>query len=108
MNYGWNKTTKGFDKKKEKELLMRLSKELCLPISYNELGIGCWFSNNGSSPYLEQGDATSYGGVRLRRYTNLDEKEQHILVLEADKIYCEVMGLPHDKHDKELIKLKAK
>jgi len=81
VNFGWNITGEKAD-----VLVKRLKEEMKL----KELGE--FGTMDGETPYIEKDGL--YSGVRIRRLTHLPEKEQIELVVKADKIYCEVMGLP--------------
>jgi len=90
MNFGFGSSCEGWDESKKGQLFVRLRKELKL----DEL-----HDSNGSSPYLEVDGL--YRGVRIRRITHLSEADQERLVLKAERIYAEVMGV--DLHP-ELLK----
>jgi hypothetical protein len=78
MNYGYDKTTKGWIESKKIQLAESLSRKLKIPIGF---AFG--------KPYIEIDQL--YSGVRIRKITHLSESEQEALVKNADKIYLEVM-----------------
>lgn len=85
MNYGYNKTSKNWKEDRKVILATELAKTLKMNIM-NKFGS---FDNDGFSPYIEVDG--SYGGVRIRRITNLSEKDAKKLVEDADKIYDFIM-----------------
>lgn len=70
---------------KQRELVNRLSKALCLPI---QDGV-CGYVDDGRSPYIQNhGD----GSILIRRIARLGEKELDELVRVADSVRKEVLG----------------
>ncbi len=75
MNYGYDAGSMNWKESKKEELALALHKLLSFN-SYPEV-------------YIEVDSL--YPGVRLRKITNLSDKEREKLIKEADKIYAKVM-----------------
>jgi len=65
-----------------------LAEQLCTLLE--DLGfIDVYGYQPSSDPYIEVDG--SYGGVRIRRITNMSESKQKELIRKADQIYLEIM-----------------
>ena len=86
MNYGYNTDMKDWDESRKWILAEELEKSLGFEIETRNRN----YKNDGESPYIEVDG--NYEGVRIRRITNLSEKQLEEMYEKADHIYGLVMN----------------